>query len=166
MTKIELTKESEFIVGENKLMNYILAILFLAIFLYGLGDAVSRNFKNIDYQSYVLTLALIPVVYCLRRANSKRVYIRINKNGIYKDEQIVTGWSTLLNYYLAQEKKKKFYDIRDNFILVVEYPGEDVNKGFRRKIPLTNNQNKSEEEVLEAVAFFWAAYKMNTGRIT
>ena len=108
MTKIELTKESEFIVGENKLMNDILAILFLAIFLYGLGDAVSRNFKNIDYQSYVLTLALIPVVYCLRRANSKRVYIRINKNGIYKDEQIVTGWSTLLNYYLAQEKKKKY----------------------------------------------------------
>ncbi len=161
-----LTKESEFVVGENKLMNYIMGSLFLAIFLYGMADAVSRNFKNIDYQSYIFTLAIIPVVYCFRRANSKRVYIRINKKGIYKDEKIVTGWSALFKYYLAQEKKKSFYDIRDNFILVVEYRGEDLKKGFRRKISLSNNQNKSEEEVLEAVAFFWAAYKNDTGRAT
>jgi hypothetical protein len=35
-------------------------------------------------------------------------------------------------------------------------------QGFRRTIPLTNTQNKSEEEVLEAVKFFWNEYRKET----
>lgn len=146
-------------VGENKLMNYVMAVFFLAIFLYGFIDAVSRQFKDIDYQSYIFSLAVIPFVYCIRRARSKRIYLRINKKGIYKDEQLVTAWPNLLKFYLAQEKKKSFYDIRDNFILVVEHHGIDPKKGSRSKIPLTNTQNKSEEDVLAAVDFFWKEYK-------
>ena len=48
-----LSKDSEFVVGEDKVLNYILAALFLALFLYGLIDAVLRHFKNIDYQSFI-----------------------------------------------------------------------------------------------------------------
>lgn len=159
MTKTALTKDSEFIVGENKLMNYVMALFFFALLLYGFIDAANRHFKDIDYQSYIFALAIIPLIYCLRRARSKRIYLRINKKGIYKDEQVVTNWSNLLNFYLAQEKKKSFYDLRDNFILVVEYKGIDPKKGTRRKIPLTNTQDKSEEEVLVAVEFFWKEHK-------
>lgn len=46
--------------------------------------------------------------------------------------------------------------LQDNFVLVVEYLKDKMSdKGVRRQIPLTNTQNKSEEEVLEAVKFFW-----------
>ena len=163
MAKAPLTNDSEFVVGEEKAINYVMAVFFIALFLYGVIDAARHQFKNIDYQSYIFALAIAPAVYCFRRANSKRVYLRINKTGIYKDEQLVTGWSNLIKFYLTQEKKKSFYNILDNFILVVEFSDTDPQKGIRKKIPLTNTQNKSEEDVLATVDFFWQQYKKTTG---
>ena len=159
MAKIPLTNDSEFVVGEEKVINYAMAVFFLALFLYGLIDAINRHFRNIDYQSYIFALALVPVIYCLRRAHSKRVYIRINKTGIYHHEQLVTGWPNFLKAFIAQKEKKSFFNILDNFLLIVEYRKDGHKDGFRSKIPLTNTQNKSEEEVLEAVKFFWKEYR-------
>ena len=163
MRKIQLTKNSEFLVGEEKIMNYVLASLCLALFMYGLIDAIRRHFINIDYQSFVFALALAPAFIFFRKARSSRVYIRVNKTGIYQDEQLVTGWSNLLKVYIAQKETKSFFNIRDNFILVVEYSKGDLKQGARRNIPLTNTQNKSEEEVLEAVKFFWKEYRNGAG---
>jgi hypothetical protein len=36
----------------------------------------------------------------------------------------------------------------------------------RRKIPLTNTQNKSEEDVLQALQFFCKEYKKETGQVS
>jgi hypothetical protein len=164
MGKTQLSKDSEFVVREDKVLNYILAALFFALFLYGFIDAIRRHFINIDYQSYFFTLALLPAIYCLRRGRRKRLYIRINKTGIYQDEKLLTGWSNLLKVYISQEEKKSLrFNLMDNFILVVEYRKDGFKQGFRRKIPLTNSQNKSEEEVLEAVKFFWKEYRNDAG---
>lgn len=157
MAKKIFTKEDQFVVGEEKVLNYILAALCLALFLYGVIDAVNRNFRNIDYQSFVFAFALIPAHLFFRKARSKRIYIRINKTGIYQDEKLVTSWANFINAYIDQKVKKNFFSIQDNFILVVEYKKDG--KGFRHKIPLTNTQNKSEEDVLAAVNFFWKAYR-------
>ena len=164
MAKIPLTKDSEFVVGEEKVLNYIMTAFFIALFLYGLIDALRRHFINIDYQSFIFGLALVPAIYCFRRAHSNRVYIRVNRTGIYKDEQLVTGWSNLLNAFITQKEKTGIFNIVDNFILVVEYIKDGSPEGFRRKIPLTNTQNKSEEEVLEAVQFFWSVYRKDAGK--
>lgn len=43
-------------------------------------------------------------------------------------------------------------------MLVIEFTKEDPAKGFRRFIKLTNTQNKSEEEIIEAIRFFWKLY--------
>ncbi|MGQ0737730.1 MAG: hypothetical protein ACT4OJ_01600 [Bacteroidota bacterium] len=162
MGKSPLTKDSQFTVGEEKVLNYVMAVFFLALFLYGLIDAINRNFRNIDYQSYVFALAIAPAIYCIYRAQNKRVYIRVNKKGIYQDEKLVTGWNDLLNAHLAQKEKSSFFNIRDNFILVLEYRKAGTKEGIRRKIPLTNTQNKSEEDVLNAVKFFWNEFRRDT----
>ena len=70
MAKIPLTKDSEFVVGEEKVLNYIMTAFFIALFLYGLIDAIRRHFINIDYQSFIFALALVPAIYCFRRAHS------------------------------------------------------------------------------------------------
>ncbi|HQX74372.1 MAG TPA: hypothetical protein PK298_15800, partial [Chitinophagaceae bacterium] len=62
------------------------------------------------------------------------------------------------------KEKTGIFNIVDNFILVVEYTRDGSPEGFRRKIPLTNTQNKSEEEVLEAVKFFWSVYRKDAGK--
>lgn len=161
MGKKPLSKDSEFVVGEEKILNYILATLCFALFLYGVIDAIIRHFRNIDYQSFVFALALAPAYFFFKKARSNRVYIRVNKKGIFSEGQLVTGWSGLLKASITQEEKKNFFSIQDNFILLVEYRKDG--QGFRKKIPLTNTQNKSEEEVLEAVNFFWNEYKRNPG---
>lgn len=165
MRKTPLSRDSEFVVGEEKVINYVMAAFFLALFLYGLIDAISRRFINIDYQSYVFALAIVPFIYCLRRAQRKKVYIRVNKTGIYQDEKLITGWANLIKTFVAQKENKKFYNIQDNFLLVVEYRKDGHSEGFRRKLPLTNTQNKSEEEVLEAVQFFWKEYRKDAGML-
>ena len=163
MGKIILTKDSEFVVGEEKIINYVMSVFFIALFIYGFVDAISHQFKNIDYQSYIFTLAIVPAIYCFRRANSKRAYIRINITGIYQDEKLVSGWSNFIKAFITQKEKKPIYNILDNFMLVVEFRKDGAKDGFRRKIPLTNTQNKSEEDVLDAVNFFWKLYKTDTG---
>lgn len=160
MGKISLSKDSEFVVGEDKALVYILAALFFGLFLYGLIDMVLHQFTKIDYQSFIFLIALGPAFIFFRKGKNKRIYIRINKTGIYQDEKLVTGWTNLHNAYISQ--KEKVITIQDNFILVVEYRKDGYKQGFRRNIPLTNTQNKSEEDVLAAVNFFWKEYRKNS----
>ena len=159
MGKIPLNKDSQFVVGEEKVLNYILALLCFALFLYGIIDAARRHFINIDYQSFVFALAIAPAIYFFRRALGSRVYIRVNKKGIYHHERLVTGWPGLIKAFIAQNDKASIISIQDNFLLIVEYRKDNLRQVFRRKIPLTNTQNKSEEDVLEAVLFFWKQYR-------
>lgn len=164
MSKQNLTRDSEFTVGEEKLLNYILALLCFALFMYGLIDAVRRNFVHVDYQSFFFALALWPAILFFKKAKSNRVFIRINKTGIYHDGQKVTDWNDFLKAYLAQQEKKNVINIQDRFQLVVEFRKKgDPKQGLRKKIPLGNTQNKSEEEVLQAVTFFHKQYKKDNG---
>jgi hypothetical protein len=159
MGKAPLTRDSQFIVGEEKILIYIIGILFLALFGYGVFDAANRKFVNIDFQSYVFALAIIPAVYCFRRARSGKIYIRVNIKGIYEQERLVTDWPNLIRVALTQREKKRIIEIQDNFQLVVEYRKAGSQQMIRRKINLTNTQNKSEEDVLAAIRFFWKEYQ-------
>jgi len=167
MAKTTLTRESQFVVGEEKILNYILASLCFALFLYGLFDAIRRHFRNVDYQSFVFALAIIPAWIFFRKARSNKVYIRINKTGIYHDGKLVAGWGDIRKVHVDQDKEKGLLGgtltLQDNFILVVEYRNTAAMRVSIRKIPLTNTQNKSEEDVLAAVNFFWRAYKNENG---
>lgn len=152
MAKITLHTDADFVVGEEKVLNYVMASLFLALFLYGLADAIARKFINIDYQSLIFTIALVPAILFFKKARSKRIFIRINKKGIYRDERLLTDWDHFIGAYLDQEQK--VVTIKDNFVLVVEYKKGNAGGAFRQRIPLTNTQNQSEEDVLAAINFF------------
>lgn len=153
MSPVQLTPEAEFTVREEKWLNIIMTILFTALFLYGLIDALLKGIRHMDYQSIIFALALIPAGLFFRKARSKRVYIRINRKGIYQDERLVTDWPHFHNASIGQQEK--VVSIQDNFLLLIEFFREDSAKGFRRKIPLTNTQNQSEEDVLAAIHYFW-----------
>lgn len=157
MAKKILQKNGDFIVGEEKVLLYILSFLFFALFLYGLIDAGIKGFEKIDYQSYIFTVALVPAIILFLKGYRNRIHIRINRNGIYHNERMVTNWANFVNAFVTQ--KEVLISIQDNFILVVEYINDKTQKGLRRKIPLTNTQNKSEEEVMAAITFYYKLYK-------
>jgi hypothetical protein len=147
-----LSPDTDFIVGEDKVLDYVMAFLFFALFMYGAIDAFMKGITRLEYLNYVFFLALAPTLFYFVKARNKRVYIRVNKTGIYQDEALVTEWSRLLDVFIAE--KKAAISIKDNFILVIEYQKQGITDGFRRKIPLTNTQNKSEEEIMGAITFF------------
>lgn len=157
MSPRPLTPETEFTVMEEKWLNVIMTFLFTALFLYGLTDAILKGFDQLDYQSILFALALIPAGIFFNKARSNRVYIRINKKGIYQDEKLVTGWKDFLKASIGQQEKT--ISIQDNFILIIEYLKDEPGKGYRRKIPLTNTQNQAEEDVLAAIRYFWQLYQ-------
>lgn len=157
MAKKALTKDCEFEVGEEKILNYILAFLFLILFVIGLVPSLKNSFSIERILDYLLLMALFPSYLFFTKARSSRVYIRVNKTGIYQDEELVTGWNQFLNAYIKE--KPVTLSWRDNFLLVIEFTREDPTKGFRRFIKLTNTQNKSEEDIIAAIKFFWQLYQ-------
>ena len=147
MAKKELTVDSEFTVGEEKVLVFILAALFFGLFVYGLVDAILQHFNSGTYIRYVCLVALLPAIFFLKKGKSKRIYIRINKTGIYQDEILVTRWSNFLKAYVNQKEKRRIIEIQDNFQLVVEYTKDGEDKGFRRKIPLTNTHKINQKKM-------------------
>lgn len=157
MSKTALTRESEFVVREEKVLVYILAALFFALFLYGMIDAIQQNFIKVNYQSFIFLLALVPAIFLFLKGYRNKIHLRVNKKGIFQNEQLVTNWPGFINAYITQ--KKTVISIQDNFLLVVEFLNRENKKVMRRTIPLTNTQNKSEEEVKKAISFFWKEFK-------
>jgi hypothetical protein len=157
MAKKTLTRDTEFIVSEEKMLNLVVGFLFLGIFIYGLIDAINKGFSRLSYVSYIFFFLLIPAILAFKKASSKTVYIRVNKIGIYQNEELLATWDKFIKAYITQ--KEVVMTIRDNFLLVVEYVRDDPKKGYRRKIALTNTQNKSEEDIMAAIQFFFREYK-------
>jgi hypothetical protein len=157
MANKRITIDTDFIVAEEKILNIVVGILFLGIFIYGLTDAINKGFSKLSYVSYIFFLLLIPAILAFKKARSKAVYLRINKIGIYQNEELLTTWDKFIKAYITQ--KEVVMTIRDNFLLVVEYVKDDPKKGYRRKIALTNTQNKSEEDIMAAIQFFFREYK-------
>jgi hypothetical protein len=151
MAKKSLTRDSQFTVGEEKVLVYILAAVFTGLFLFVM---INGLVKKQTTSALLSVLLLGPAFFFFRKGRSNRIYIRVNLKGIYLDERLLTNWENFIKAYLTQ--KETVLTIQDNFMLVVEYRKKDDPKtGIRKKIMLTNTQNQSEEDVLAAIKFFW-----------
>ena len=84
--------------------------------------------------------------------------ILINKNGIYHYNKLITSWFNFVKANVTQEEK--VMAISDNFILLIEHRNGQ-SKLVIDKIPLTNTQDKSEEEIIAAIKYFSVAENRN-----
>ncbi len=155
MAKNILTRDSQFTVREEKILAYILLVIFTGLFLFLIIYGITNN----DVTAMVISVfGAGPAFLFFNKARSTRVYIRVNIRGIYMDEVLLTSWDNYLKAYITQ--KQKAFAIQDNFVLVVEYRKKDDPKtGLRKQIALTNTQNQSEEDVLAAIQFFFREFQ-------
>ena len=164
-----VSPSGDFDVRDDRKFSLLMAILFGAVFLYGVSDAIFHHESGLLYWCIMISFFGAPALFFLMRCLSNTVYLRINSNGIYHDGEFVTSWPNLLNAYIAE--KDVVFTIKDNFLLVLEYLKDGSEAGFRRKIPLTSTQNRSEEEIIAAIKEFWTCYNtqsnlplLNSGR--
>jgi hypothetical protein len=127
-----------------------------------LVDGIINHFKNWQTFIFISVLTLGSLIIFFIKARSKRIYIRINRKGIFIDEVFLTDWPNFLNAYIHQPPPR-LVRIRDNFELVIEHTKNDSDKGFRKRVKLTNTQNKSEEDIIAAIKYFWGLSQNNLG---
>lgn len=154
----------QFIVKTEKGLMYVLSALCFLVFCGGIFFLTQKKFKP-EVSDLFYVLFLLASIKLFLSARNNNVIIRINKDGIFYYEKKITDWEHFLKAYIKEKENKKAYSISDQFQLTIEFTKEDPRKGFRKKIPLTNTQNQSEEDVLTAIKYFWHLYANKNGLI-
>jgi hypothetical protein len=135
-------------------VNFFVGLVFLAMFISAFfnndPDAKGGFVFNFFY------LAIIPAIIFFRKGLTNKICIVIDRKGIYHFNELITTWENFIDARIDQDQK--VLSIQDNFVLFVRYR-HDGNKIFQNKIPLRNTQNKAEEEVIEAIRFFYGLHK-------
>ncbi len=145
-----LTPNSEFIVADSTIINLLVAAFFFLMPISSLWYDAGSSLLDI-----FMLLGFVPGVIFLVKAFKKRAAISVNKNGISFFNTSVTDWKHFKGA-AAKQMPLGIGRISDNVILTVEYYKDSTVHGFYKKtIPLTNTQNKSEEEIIAAIEFFY-----------
>ena len=140
-------KESK---GCNLSMGIILLVLSSLIIIADISGNLGGPFIKVFY------LLLIPAVLFIRRGSANQTVITINKKGFFYGGQLLTSWDNFIDAAVTQEEKLLM--IQDNFLLFIKYYKEGSPGYFGRKIPLTNTQDKAEEEIIAAIRFYYRQF--------
>jgi hypothetical protein len=143
----ELVENDVFTVKESVALDYGLAGLFTLISLVTIGTS---GFP-------VGVFSLFAAVYFLYKGVVNREALSVDCNGIYQNKKLVTSWQNFAEAFVTQLYTGR--QISDNFVLIIRYYKEGITGNFRMTIPLTNTQNKSEEEILEAIQRFYGLWQ-------
>lgn len=147
--------DGSFYVKDSKGCNMIMGVSFLTAFVLTVYiDRFNTNSLSI-YQ--LLYLAVLPGVYLIRRSIINKIIITINKHGFYYLEDLVTDWNNFIDAFVTQdeENRKVPYDVTDRFMLVIRHGKVGSSGYFIRKILMTAVMDKSEEEIMAAIKFYY-----------
>lgn len=137
--------EEEFLVKESKGLRIFFGILLLLFGAYMFNESI-----------IVAVIAGTLSLAAFYMASRNVVIMRISKDGFYYHNRLVTSWSKFVSAKFVDEAPtltSSSLGLSDRFAVVIRYYKED-GKCYERKIPLTNTQNKSEEEVMAAIRFY------------
>lgn len=148
----KLTGDADFIVRESAFFYLLFGSFFLAVFVVSLTTKLSPGEAG-GFPFFTLMLTLIPGIALVWRGLSpKPVIIKINRHGFFYFGRLITDWNHFVKASVTQ--KEVAFSLQDNFMLVLRY--QKLQGGvFEQQFPLTNRQNKAEEEVLAAIRFYY-----------
>ncbi|HJW16521.1 MAG TPA: hypothetical protein VJ499_05355 [Flavisolibacter sp.] len=148
MAEPTLNIEQDFLVKDSKITNYIIGGALLAVFV------VSMSYGDYGWSNYLIAICmfLIPGAVAIAKGQQNTIIIRINKTGFFYAGKLITEWK--LFYDATVQDKMATGSYRDNFVLALRYYSADHSLIYTQNIPLTNTQDRSEEEIIEAINFF------------
>lgn len=156
MSGTNLSLDKDFLVKESKAINYVAGGIMVAVFI---ASLIIGDFGWYNYL-FCLGLFLVPGAIYLARGNRNTTIIKINKTGFYYGGRLVADWHHL--YGAAVRDKTEVGRYRDNFVLEFRYYSPDYTKVYTESYPLTNTQDKAEEEIIAAINFYYNAGKLTS----
>lgn len=147
----DLRPDGAFTVGEERGLSIGLSLLFFGMFLYAVVD-VFRN-PDAGINNRLLLLAIIPCFIFFRKLRSQTVIMKIDAAGFVYYGRRLFSWPQFVSAQVVEEEAMS--RLSDNFKLHLKYYREDGNL-YHRKLPLSNTQNKAEEEIIAAIRYYSA----------
>ena len=149
MSQSQLHIEGDFLVKECKTINFMTGGILLTVFF------VSMMFGDFGWSNYLyaMLLFLIPGAIALAKGRRNAIIMVINKTGLYSRGELVTEWNRFYDAVVQDKLNPGSYN--DNFVLDIRFYSADCSLLYTKSIPLTNNQDKAEEEIIEAINFFY-----------
>ena len=144
--------DEDFHVRESKGCNLSMGIILLIVSIFIIVADVTGNLGGSVFVK-VFYFLLIPAVMFIRRGAANQTIMTINRNGIIYAGKLLTTWDNFIDVKLIQEER--MMAIQDNFQLFIKYYKDGSPGYFGRKIPLTNTQDKAEEEIIAAIKFYY-----------
>ncbi|GAB4092973.1 hypothetical protein [Flaviaesturariibacter terrae] len=144
-----LQPDGAFTVGEERGLAIMLSVIFSGMFLYAVADI----FINPDapFNNRLLLIAVVPAYIFIRKIRSKLEIMKIDAAGFtYYGKRLFT-WPQFVSGQVVEEPGVSRFNA--NFKLHLKYYREDGNL-YHRKLPLSNTQNKAEEEIIAAIRYY------------
>ncbi|RYZ88144.1 MAG: hypothetical protein EOP04_10010 [Proteobacteria bacterium] len=153
--KAKINKEEPFEVGESRGLLYALALLFFIMFVTSFVEVVDERL-SLQMRFDMLKLTIFPSIGFFLKGYLNRISLRIDSEGIYYYGRLMTDWDHFISARVEQILDAG--DIGDNFVLYLKYTKSEGGV-YRKSIPLSNTQNKAEEEVIAAIKCFSSCSK-------
>jgi hypothetical protein len=147
----QFNQEESFLVKESKRMRLFIGLISLAI-------------ACVMVKSSIILAAVAAAfgIGSLLASRKNQVVMEINKDGFFYYGRLITGWNHFVSASFidqAPQLSTNSLGISDQFFIAVRYRKENSQDCFERKIPLTNMQDKSEEEIMAAIRFYYTKSK-------
>lgn len=150
MTQPKLHKDADFHVKESSAINFLAGGIMLAVFF------ASMAFGDYGWRDYMFALCffLIPGAFAIARGRRNATVMTINKTGFYYGGKHIADWGLFCDAAVYDRRAPGRYS--DHFVLDFRYYSSDYALIYTLSVPLTNNQDKAEEEIIEAITFYHA----------
>lgn len=142
---------TDFIVKESKKMHLVIGILLLV-------------FSGIFFQGSVLfgAAAAVAGVFSLLKSRKDQTIMKVNSTGFFYYGDLITNWRNFVSVDFVDEPpaiSSSSTGLSDKFFLALKYYKDGRPECFARKFSLTNTQDKSEEEIIAAIRFYYKNFK-------
>lgn len=138
--------DASFLVKESRTMRLVIGMVVLVLAVFIIRGSVIAG-------SILLVVGIATIII----SRKTQVIMTINKNGFFYYGNLITNWKNFVSAQFLDEAPTltaSTTGFSDQFFLALRYYKDNHEGCFERKFPLTNTQDKSEEEILAAIRFY------------
>jgi hypothetical protein len=143
---------------EVKRTSYQMFIKAIICFTWGILIALSFDKSTFLYYLTLIFFIGLSVFIISRKDKDASIYIEIDKDGIWVQNQLLTDW----NNYISSAIKKEYVEDNNNekLIINIKYYKEGERGYFLNQLFFNGNEDKTEYEVIDAIQCFYENRKL------
>ena len=142
-----LSKNSNFVVKESIAMNLIIATVLLCMAI--------TVFAYDTSSSYTGFLFVVPSLFFVIKGLRNKAVMRINSQGIYLYNNLLTNWQFFKTAYLKELPMYEGETEDYRFFLFIQFYKTGETGFFEHRFSITDTQDQSEDDILAAINRFY-----------